>query len=218
MRPGGEALGEGIEKQDGESERREFQRERIELPRGEEKDSDGDEREGPREGNGERSGGERALAGARIFAVVAQVDDAVDGHGGGAGRDHGDDDPRESGAAWASRAMRGARGQQRSRQRKRQREHGVLELDHFEDGADAAGLLRRTMQFVATQASAFFADGANGPAPAIHFFLRQADLREDAADVLRDEVVDGLAGDDKTTGMAGMITAPACCARNMFSR
>src|SRR5450432_4030957 len=51
-------------------------------------------------------------------------------------------------------------------------------------GADASS--------VATSGLGLFRGRWNGPAPAIHFFLRQADLREDAADILCDEVVDSL--------------------------
>ena len=99
------------------------------------------ERERPRETDGQRARGQRARAGARIFAVVAQVDDAVHGHGPGARPDHGDDDPRDLPPRRPARRRAGdrriARGEQGSCQRKRQREHGVFELDHFEDGADA---------------------------------------------------------------------------------
>jgi len=54
---------------------------------------DRDERERPREGHGEQAGGQRPLVGSRIFAVVAQVHDAVDGHGSGTCGNHGDYHP-----------------------------------------------------------------------------------------------------------------------------
>jgi len=54
---------------------------------------DRDQREGPRKRYGKQPGGEGALHGTRIFAIVAQVRDAVDGHGSGAGCDHSDYHP-----------------------------------------------------------------------------------------------------------------------------
>src|SRR5450755_2675253 len=45
---------------------------------------------------------------------------------------------------------------------------------------------------VATSGLGLFRGRWNGAVPAVHFFLSQVDLREDAADILRDEIVDGL--------------------------
>src|ERR1700676_4517738 len=100
MRPGGEALGEGIEKKNCQGERRKFERQEIQLPRGKKENGDGDERESPRERRGKQSGGEGTLLGAGIFGVVAQGHDAIDGHGGGAGGNHGDYHPRELTECW----------------------------------------------------------------------------------------------------------------------
>ena len=86
--------------------------------------------------------------------------------------DHGDDDPENLAQRGPACAACVARGQQRAGQRKGQREHGVLELDHFEDGADAAGHWRLRLRL--------FAGGAAGPA--IHVVLRKAGLREHATD------------------------------------
>src|SRR6202043_3387680 len=71
MRPGGEAFGEGVEEKNGQGERCKFECQKIQLPRGEKENGDRDQREGPRERHGKQSGGERALPGARIFAIVA---------------------------------------------------------------------------------------------------------------------------------------------------
>src|ERR1700730_17063104 len=46
------------------------------------------------------------------------------------------------------------------------------------------------MRFIEVGESRFGFLRGGVPGPAVHFFLRQADLREDAADILRDEVVD----------------------------
>ena len=138
MRPGGEALGEGIEKKNCECERGKFESQKIQLPGGKKENGDGDERESPRERNGKQAGGERALFGAWIFAIVAQVHDAIDGHGGGACRDHGDYDPYELTQRWPT-VMGGACAEQRSRQREGESKHGVFEFDHFQHDFDAVG-------------------------------------------------------------------------------
>src|ERR1700757_1569549 len=137
MRPVGETLREGIEEQNEKGEGSEFEGEAIEPPGSEEKYRHGCEREDPREASGERAGGQGTLGGARIFPVVAHVGDAVDGHGGAAGGTHGYDDPKEllpGGPAVGGEAC----GEQCTRERERKSENGVLELDHFEDRAEAA--------------------------------------------------------------------------------
>ena len=141
MRPGGEALGEGIEKQNCQGERGKLEGQEIQLPRGQKENGHGDEREGPRERDGKRSAGERALPGAWIFAIVAQIHDAIDSHGGGAGGDHCYYDPRELTQRWST-VMRGAGAQQRSSESKRQGKHGVLEFDHFQYDFYPVGALR----------------------------------------------------------------------------
>src|SRR5262249_25676226 len=82
---------------------------------------------------------ERALFRPRIFAVVAKVSDAIHGHGGGTRGNHSDYDPENLAQGWPAVwwLMRGAGGQQRARQSKRQRKNRMLELDHFEHRADA---------------------------------------------------------------------------------
>ena len=111
------------------------------MPGGKKENGHRDQREGPREGHGEQSGGEGALFGAGIFAVVAQVHDAIDGHGGGAGGDHGDYHPCQL-TQRRPTVMGGARAEQRSSQRERQGKHGVLEFNHFEHDFDAVGAFR----------------------------------------------------------------------------
>jgi len=84
------------------------------LPGGEDEDGDCDERENPDETRAQRASGQGAHFGARIFLVVAKIGDAVDGHGGGACGDHGDDDPQNL-AEGGPAMRREARGEQRSR-------------------------------------------------------------------------------------------------------
>ena len=110
----------------------------IELPRGHEKQGDRGDGEGPGEGHGERAGGQSAHFGAGIFLVVAQIDDAIDGHGRRTRGDHGHYNPEN--LPQRGPAVRGdASGKQGTDQRERQREDGVLKLDHLEHGANAAG-------------------------------------------------------------------------------
>ena len=143
MRPVAETLGKGIEEQNEKSERCELEGEGIELPGSEEKYRDGCHREEPRETGGERAGSESPLSGAGIFFVVAQVSDAVDGHGGAAGRNHGDDNPEELMPGGPTVGGE-ARGEEGTGERERQGENGVLELDHFEREANALEKLRQS--------------------------------------------------------------------------
>jgi hypothetical protein len=130
MRPVGETLGEGIEEQDEKGERCKPKGKRIELPGSEEKYRNGCEREEPREAGGERAGGQGTLRGAGIILVVAQVGDAVDGHGGATRGNHSYNDPEK---LLPGRPVVGSetRGEQCARERKRQSKNGVLEFDHF---------------------------------------------------------------------------------------
>ena len=205
MRPGCESLGEGIEKQNRDGQRRELQRKGIQLPCGDEENRNGGNREDPCKGNGKRAGGQRTLFRARIFFVVAKIGDAVDGHGGGARRNHGDDNP-ENLPKGRPAVQCGARRQQRARQREGQRKHGVLELDHFQDGADAAGHRSLRPRFLPR----------NAARPAMHFFLRQAGLRQNAANKLRHQIVDRFwlivkRGIDRHDHRSGLL-----CAQHVF--
>ena len=70
--------------------------------------------------------------GAPVSPVDTCIKDAVERHGGRPSRHHGDDDPgKPPGQVFDREAARAPR-QQRSRQRERQREHGVLKLNHVE--------------------------------------------------------------------------------------
>src|SRR5215470_6548726 len=67
MRPVGEALGVGVEGDDKERKRREFERERVELPGGDDENGYCGEREEPCKGDREGTGGECALRCPRVF-------------------------------------------------------------------------------------------------------------------------------------------------------
>jgi hypothetical protein len=95
VRPAREALGVGIEEQDGKSNRGEPEGEAIQLGCGENEDGAGDDDEGGDEGGREMAGGEGAGASAGIGGVDGGVGEAVEGHGGGAGGEHGDYDPEK---------------------------------------------------------------------------------------------------------------------------
>ena len=77
------------------------------------------------------SGGKCPGAGAGIGGVDARVGQAIEGHGGGAGADHGDDDPEK--------LMGGGKtggGKHGPAEREGESEDGVLPLDHFERDAE----------------------------------------------------------------------------------
>ena len=80
-----------------------------------------------------------------------------------------------------------ARRQQRSHQREGKREHGVLELDHFEHGANAAWSHNLCRRF---RASSRFRLAAGPPGPAILLILRQFNLRQHATGKLLDYILD----------------------------
>ncbi len=83
------------------------------------------------------------------------------------------------------KAAAGARRQKRAHQRKRKRKYGVLELDHFEHGAEAAfGHMTRDVSLPLT-----FRACSRATLPAILLVLRQSNLREHAAGKLFDDVV-----------------------------
>jgi hypothetical protein len=85
MRPAGEALGVGIKEQDREGDRREPEREAIQLGGGENKDGAGDDHKSCDEGGREMAGRESAGAGAGIGGVDGGIGEAIEGHGGGTG-------------------------------------------------------------------------------------------------------------------------------------
>ena len=75
--------------------------------------------------------------GPRIARVDVGVQHAVERHGDRSRRHHCHHDPAELRPQPFARKSVVAPGQQRSGERERQREHGVLELDHFERQPDA---------------------------------------------------------------------------------
>ena len=75
--------------------------------------------------------GKRASAGAGVGGVDGGVGEAVEGHGGGAGGEHGDDDPEK--LMGGGKAGGGEHG---SAEREGERKDGVLPLDHFEGDAE----------------------------------------------------------------------------------
>ncbi len=131
VRPAGEALGIGIKEQDGERHGREPEGEAIQLGSGQNEDGAGDDDEGSDEGGREMAGGESASAGTGIGGVESGIGEAVEGHGGGAGSEHGDYDPEKL----MSRGQAGG-GQHSSAEGERESEDGVLPLDHFEGDAE----------------------------------------------------------------------------------
>src|SRR4029077_13861239 len=100
MRPAGETLGVRIEKQNRQRDGRQLQRQRIQLPRGEDERPDCGERENPGEALRESSSCERSLCSAWIFLVVAYVCDAVDGHCGASRSNHCNYNPKELFPGW----------------------------------------------------------------------------------------------------------------------
>src|SRR5229473_1261933 len=77
------------------------------------------------------SGGKGAGAGAGIGGVDRRVGEAVEGHGGGAGGEHGDGDPEK--LMGGGKAGGGEHG---SAESEGESEDGVLPLDHFKSDAE----------------------------------------------------------------------------------
>ena len=132
VRPAGEALRVRVKEQDGKGGRGQPEREAIQLGRGENEDGAGDDDEGGDEGGREMAGGEGAGASAGIGGVDGGVGEAIEGHGGGAGGEHGDYDPEK--LMGGGKARGGEHGSAKS---ERESEDGVLPLDHLESDAEA---------------------------------------------------------------------------------
>src|ERR1022692_3525782 len=105
--------------------------EAIQLRGGQDEDGAGYDDEGGHERGRELSGGEGAGAGAGIGGVDGGVGEAIEGHGGGAGGEHGDDDPEE--LVSGGKAGGGEHG---SAESEGESEDGVLPLDHFQGDAE----------------------------------------------------------------------------------
>jgi len=100
------------------------------LRSGENEDRAGNDDESGDECGRELSGGERASASAGIGGIDGGVGEAIEGHGGGAGGEHGDDDPKK-----LMRSGQSGGGEHGSAESERESEDGVLPLDHFEGDA-----------------------------------------------------------------------------------
>ena len=79
------------------------------------------------------AGGQGTRGGARIGGVDGGVGQAVEGHSGGTGGDHGHDDPEQ-----LMRAGETAGSEDSPAQSEREREDGMLPLDHLQRDAEAA--------------------------------------------------------------------------------
>ena len=127
MGKAGEALGIGIKQQNGECDGREPEREAIQLPSGQDKNGAGNDDKSGDKGGRKMSGGKSASAGTGVRGVDGGVGEAVEGHGGGASGQHGDDDPEKLMGGGKPRSS-----EHGSAESEREREDGVLPLDHFE--------------------------------------------------------------------------------------
>ena len=206
VRPGGEALRVGIKEEDRQRERGKFERQLVQAPGGDDEQRGGRDRENPSEPERQVAGGERAVCRAGISAVEFDVGNAVHRHGGGAGADHGDDDPEDLTPRWE--AADGAGGEQRADQRDREREDGVLEFDHFEHDARMRDSVHTKIQLVTRvtegheeknhlfrslwpfRKSHFSVANSFRPSSGTDFSARQSDLREDSVAELLDRVRD----------------------------
>jgi len=131
MRKSREALGIGIEQQYRKRDWREPEGKAIQLRSGKNKERAGDDDKCSDEGGRKMAGGESAGAGARVGGVYGHVGKAVEGHGGGPSREHGNDDPEK-----LMRCGKAGSGEHGSAEREWESEDGVLPLDHLERDAE----------------------------------------------------------------------------------
>lgn len=128
--PAGEAFEVAVAKEDGEDEGRQVEGEAIQIVSSDEEDhdsKDGGTEDGPAR---ELAGGDGAVAGAGVGGVKVSVGPAVEGHGGGSGGDHGEDDPGEGAPGGQAVGCEQGGGEGKG-----EGEDGVLPLDHFERDA-----------------------------------------------------------------------------------
>jgi hypothetical protein len=130
VRPAGDALQVAIAQQHRKHQRRQAKREPVELRGGQHKNERREHGEAEDKLAREQAGRNGAAPGAGIDGVQVGVGPAVEGHGRGAGGNHGDENPGDG-----AQGGQAASGEQRGRERKRQREDGVLPLDHLQRGA-----------------------------------------------------------------------------------
>ena len=79
------------------------------------------------------AGGQGARAGTGVGGVDGGIGEAVEGHGSGAGGNHGDDDPEK--LVGGGKAGSGEHG---SAEGEWESEDGVLPFDHFKGDAEVA--------------------------------------------------------------------------------
>jgi hypothetical protein len=133
VRPSGEAFHVAVGEDDDESDGGELKREAVKESGAKKEDDRGDEGEGEDEGGGEVAGGDGAVGGARVSSVEAGVGPAVEGHGGGTGSDHAEDDEAEG-----AERRPAVGGEDSARKSEREREDRVLPLNHLERNARTA--------------------------------------------------------------------------------
>ena len=131
VRPASESLGVGVGADDDEGQRRKIKSERIQHPGGEEEQRRSRDSEAEDEAAGEQSGRQCADGGARIQRVDIGINEAVEGHGGRAGGDHGNTDPCEGAEGWNAVGGDDGAGEPEG-----ESEKGMLPLDHVESYAN----------------------------------------------------------------------------------
>ena len=130
VRPSRHALGIGVEQQHSQRDRREQQRQSIQLARSQHKHRARNHDERHYECWRKMTGRQGARAGAGIGCIDCGIRPAVKSHGSGSRSDHCDNDPEKL-VKWGPTAG----SEHRSTQRKRKREDGVLPLDHLQRDA-----------------------------------------------------------------------------------
>lgn len=98
---------------------------------GEDEEGAGDDDKSGDKGGREMAGGKSTGASAGIGGVDGGIGEAIEGHGGGTGSEHGDDDPEklmDSGKAGG--------GEHGSAEREGESEDRMLPLDHLESDAE----------------------------------------------------------------------------------
>lgn len=127
-----EAFRKRIEENNCKRDRRKDEAQCPELPGSPEKNGRGSDCEAPCETNREQPRGQMPVRGAAVSGIDLSVQNAIKRHGGGACCDHRDDDPKETPLDAGDGEAAIAPRQQRASESERQRENGVLELDHVE--------------------------------------------------------------------------------------
>src|ERR1700677_1388737 len=127
-----ESLCKRINEHNCQRERCKAQTERVQLPCREKKKRAGGGRKTDAKRGAQKACRNMADLCPGIFTVNFGVDQAVEGHCRRPRSHHRDNDPQHLPPHPAHRKTAFTKRQQRPRQRKRKREHGVLELNHVE--------------------------------------------------------------------------------------